>query len=126
MKKIIILFVSLLFSSVHAQMYSEAEIAQVAAQLMQNSELIEQFCLLTAQGLTLQEAVELMTQREEQQAHISELEAKIILAGFGTMFLISFLAVLVHDIPLVIEDFRKAAFSQESLFYYTSLCLTSE
>ncbi|QQR49749.1 hypothetical protein IPF37_02805 [bacterium] len=85
MKKILVLSIGLLFSSVQAQAYSEAEVPHVAAELMQNPALIEKCVQLSAQGLTPEQVLAQLLESEDKQAHsiFSSWKLAVLLAGLG-------------------------------------------
>lgn len=72
MKRIIVLSIGLLFSSVHAQSSCEAEVAQVAEILMYESALVEKCIQLSAQGLTAEQVVEQLMQTSEARAYVGQ------------------------------------------------------
>ncbi|QQR49750.1 hypothetical protein IPF37_02810 [bacterium] len=69
MKKTLILAGCLLFSSVHAQMYSEAAVTQAAAELLQNTELVVHCRALYEHGLTPEQIVAIVLKHDIVKAY---------------------------------------------------------
>lgn len=70
MKKIMILSVGLLFSSVQAQALSSAEITQAATVFAHNTELVARIHALCEQGFTHEQVVEQLMKSDEARAFL--------------------------------------------------------
>ena len=63
--KIFFFLIGLLFSSVHGQVLSDADVTHVVSQLMQNTDFVEKCSELCSQGLTIKHIVEQLMKNDK-------------------------------------------------------------
>lgn len=119
MKKIMILSISLFFSSVQATNCTEQE---VISMLAQNPALVEKCVQLSAQGLTAEQVVEQMFEGQDQQAHLSLGASLFQVVYWGGMLAALFGLVLYRDYPEVAAEIGEYVCSNSSLLSGSPLC----